>query len=321
MAKEISIVLNRNSSSVSNPTIPTPMPPVGKMIGFWGTVTEVHPENCTCRVRMASGYVIANVRVLVQSWVTVDDKKGYLSGERYLPPVDTFVLCVCPEGNLADTVIIGSGFALSAAVHAAFKTDSDDTKELDNAANTRKIVRNSGWTSETDYRNGTKKIRNTPEEADATISIEVNQGEDGEKADGGVTTVKVYGTTITATEKDDEEVKVETVGNTIIDITKDKIDFSTDTKISRSSKKAFALTTEDSMTLSAQKDIGLKSSGSGTLELGNTVATLGAMISDLFDALSDSAPVTYGSPASHMWLPSFVAKIKAIKAKWGQVFK
>ena len=75
------------------------------------------------------------------------------------------------------------------------------------------------------------------------------------------------------------------------------------------------------MTLSAQKDIGLKSSGSGTLELGNTVATLGAMISDLFDALSDSAPVTYGSPASHMWLPSFVAKIKAIKAKWGQVFK
>ena len=146
MAKEISIVLNRNSSPMNNPTIPAPMPPIKNMIGFWGTVTEVHPENCTCRVRMASGYVIANVRVMVQSWVTVDDEKGYLSGERYLPPVDTFVLCVCPEGNLADTVIIGSGFALSAAVHADFKTDSDDKKELDNAANTRKIVKNSGWT-------------------------------------------------------------------------------------------------------------------------------------------------------------------------------
>ena len=228
MAKDINIVLNRNSHFSGSPSIPVPVPPVEKMIGFWGTVTEVHPENCTCRVRMASGYVIANVRVMVQSWVTVDDDKGYLSGERYLPPVDTFVLCVCPEGNLADTVIIGSCFALSAAVHADFKTNSDDQKELDNAANTRKIVRNSGWTFETDYRNGTKKIRNAPEEGDATISIEVNQGENGEKADGGVTTIKAYGTTLSLKEKDnkitfetDADVKIEIKGNAEIKVDKD----------------------------------------------------------------------------------------------------
>lgn len=319
MAKEISIVLNRNSSPMNNPTIPAPMPPIKNMIGFWGTVTEVHPENCTCRVRMASGYVIANVRVMVQSWVTVDDKKGYLSGERYLPPVDTFVLCVCPEGNLADTVIIGSGFALSAAVHADFKTDSDDKKELDNAANTRKIVKNSGWTFETDYRNGSKKIRNAPEEGDATISIEVNQGEDGEKADGGVTTIKAYGTTLTLTEKDDPEIKIETIGNTIFDITEDTIEFSTDAEIKRTIKKAFTLETQDALTLTAQKDVGLKSSGSGKLELGNTVATLGAMINDLLGYLASLK--TVGSPASHTASPDFIAQIQALKAKWGQVFK
>lgn len=319
MAKEINIVLNRNSSPVSNPTIPMPIPSASKMIGFWGTVTETHAENSTCHVRMANGYVISNVRVLSQTWVTVDDEKGYLSGERYLPPADTFVLCVCPEGNLADTVIIGSGFALSAAVHADFKTDSDDQKELGNAANTRKIVNNSGWTFETDYRNGTKKIRNAPEEADATISIEINQGEDGEKADAAVTTVKVYDTTITAKEKDDPEVKVETIGNTILDVKKDTVDFSTDAEIKQTVKKAYTLESQDAMTLQAQKDVAVKSSGSGKLEVGNTAATLGAMISDLLGYLVSLK--TAGSPGNHSASPDFIAQIQALKTKWGQVFK
>lgn len=319
MAKQINIILNRNSSPASNPATPIPMPKAEKMIGFWGTVTETHPENCTCRVRMASGYIIANVRVLSPTWVTVDEEKGYLSGERYLPPVDTFVLCVCPEGNFANTVIIGSGFALSAAVHADFKTDSEDEKELANAANTRKIVRNSGWTEETDFRNGTKRIRNAPEEADATISIEINQGNDGEKADGGVTTVKVYGTTITATEKDDAEVRIETLGNTIFDIKEDKIEFSTDSEISRSVKGAYSLSTNNSLEISAQKDVGLKSSGNGKLEVGNTAATLGAMITDLLGYLAQLK--TVGSPASHTASPDFIANIQALKTKWGQVFK
>lgn len=319
MSKKISLVLNRNASSTNNPVIIAPMPKSEKMIGFWGTVTEVHSENCTCHVRMASGYVISNVRVLSNTWVTVDDNKGYLSGERYLPPVDTFVLCVCPEGNYADTVIIGSGFALSAAVHAAFKTDSEDSKELANAANTRKIVGNSGWTEETDFRNGTRKIRNTPEEADATISLEINQGEDGEKADGSVVTFKIYSTTITVNEKDDEEIKIETLGKSVFDIIKDKIDFSTEAEISHSVKKTFTLSTEDSLNLFAQKDVGLKSSGSGMLELGNTVATLGAMINDLLDYLAQIK--TVGSPATHSASPDFIANIQQLKAKWGQVFK
>lgn len=59
----------------------------------------------------------------------------------------------------------------------------------------------------------------------------------------------------------------------------------------------------------------------GLLEIGNDIATLGGMISDLLDALSSADPVTYGSPASHMFLPSFTSKISAIKAKWEQVFE
>ena len=147
----------------------------------------------------------------------------------------------------------------------------------------------------------------------------MNQGEDGEKADGGVTTIKAYGTTLTLTEKDDPEIKVETIGNTIFDITEDTIEFSTDAEIKRTIKKALTLETQDALTLTAQKDVGLKSSGSGKLELGNTVATLGAMINDLLGYLASLK--TVGSPASHTASPDFIAQIQALKAKWGQVFK
>ena len=319
MAREINVFFNRNSNISNGTTRPLPMPLARQMIGFWGTVTESHPENCTCHVMMPSGYEIANVRVLSRTWVTVDDDKGYLSGERYLPPKDTFVFCVCPEGNLADTVILGSGFAMSVPEHADFKTDSDDQTELDNDANTRKIVRNSGWTYETDYRNGSKKIRNKPEEGDATISVDINQGEDGEEADGGEIKIKIYDTDITITEKDDAEIKFETLGNTVFDITEDNIDITTDDEFSLEAKKAISVKTDDEFSLEAKNDIGLKSSGSGKLDIGNAVATLGAMIDDLLGYLAQLK--TVGSPANHNAAPDFVANIQALKAKWGQVFK
>ena len=124
--------------------VKSPMAAVSNMLGFWGTVTEVHPENLTCHVVMASGFEIANVRVLSSQWVTVDDEKGFLSGERFLPPVNTFVLCICPTGDFDDVVIVGSGFAREAVEHADFKQEGED------AANTHERVNNSGWVYKTE---------------------------------------------------------------------------------------------------------------------------------------------------------------------------
>lgn len=75
------------------------------------------------------------------------------------------------------------------------------------------------------------------------------------------------------------------------------------------------------VSISSQGDVVLEATGSGTLDIKNSIASLGGMIDDLFTELTSSTPVTYGSPASHMWMPSFVAKITAIKTKWAQVFK
>ena len=63
----------------------------------------------------------------------------------------------------------------------------------------------------------------------------------------------------------------------------------------------------------------MKSSKNGTLEMGNSVSTLGAMMSDLLGYLAQLK--TVGSPASHTASPDFIANIQALKTKWEQVFK
>jgi hypothetical protein len=62
-----------------------------------------------------------------------------------------------------------------------------------------------------------------------------------------------------------------------------------------------------------------KSSASGLLEIGNTVATLGAMVSELLETLASLT--TVGSPAAHKLSPDVIAKIQALKAKWETVFE
>lgn len=257
------------------------MTPYDKRYGFWGTVTEVHPENCTVNVRMDTGQVIANVRVASLEWVTVVKDKP-LTGERHLPPVDTFVFCMMPNGEINSSFVLCSGFAMAEAVHADFKKEGED------AANTWEKIENSGWKKTIDYRTGTMSLKNKPE--DETISLDIDQENEGK-----------------------EDVKL-TIHGTVTTINKDDgIVIETDKKMQVMDKEGFSYSTEGK--------IELKSSKAETLELGNTVATLGAMISSLLEFLSSSDPITYGSPASHMFLPTFIAKITALKTKWEQVFK
>ncbi|WP_461249061.1 hypothetical protein, partial [Treponema sp. R6D11] len=64
--------------------------------------------------------------------------------------------------------------------------------------------------------------------------------------------------------------------------------------------------------------IKIKNSKTEKLELGNAIATMGAMISDFLQAAVSFKSL--GSPASHT-APDFSATAGQIKAKWDQVFK
>lgn len=277
MALNISLQKKKNAPS-QNPFKNSS--PYDHQMGFWGVVTEVHPEDCTVHVRANLGFELSGVRVASKEWVTVVDGK-HLTGERHLPPVDTYVFCLMPTGEYSSAFVLCSGFTRQEAVHADFKQEGED------AANTFEQVENSGWKKTVDYRTGTKKFENKTD-SDPTIKIEIDQEDEGdEKA-----TITIHGTTITVDKSNGVNIE-------------------TDKKITLKDKEGFTYETEG--------DVSLKSSKTGKLKVGNSVATLGAMISDLLGYLASLK--TVGSPASHTASPDFIAQIQALKTKWGQVFK
>lgn len=285
MALNISLQKKKNAPSQN------PFPnssPYDYQMGFWGVVTEVHPEDCTVHVRTNLGFELSGVRVASKEWVTVVDGK-HLTGERHLPPVDTYVFCLMPNGEYSSAFVLCSGFTRQEAVHADFKQKGDD------AANTHELVENSGWKKTTDYRTGTKKFENKTD-SDPTITLEIDQESEGDEK----VNVTIHGTKITVTK--DDGITIET-----------------DKKITLKDKEGFTYTTDGDLEISAKGDLGVKSSQTGKLEVGNSVATLGAMVTDLLGCLASLK--TVGSPASHTASPDFIAQIQALKTKWGQVFK
>ena len=195
--------------------------PYDLQFGFWGVVTEVHPEDCTVHVRMANGMELSGVRVASMEWVTVVKDK-HLTGERYLPPIDTYVFCIMPNGEYSSAFVLCSGFTRQEAVHADFKQEGED------AANTHEVVENSGWKKTTDYRTGTKKFENKTD-SDATITLEIDQ----EKEDEEKATLKIHGNTITISK---DGINIETdknIGFTVKGDTKIEVSGNTEVKASK----------------------------------------------------------------------------------------
>lgn len=215
--------------------------------GFWGVVTEVHPEDCTVHVRTDTGIEIGGLRVAVFEWVTVVKNK-HLTGERHLPPVDTYVFCLMPNGEYSSAFVLCSGFAYQEAIHGDFKKEGED------AANILEKVENSGWHSTTDYRTGTKKFENKTD-SKPTITLEIDQESDG------------------------EEKAVLTVHENVITISKDGIKVETDKDIGIEVKGNVEVKTDKDAKIEAQ-NVTVKSSvkteiKGGQVVIGGTVTPSG----------------------------------------------
>src|SRR5574344_61450 len=108
---------------------------------------------------------------------------------------------------------------------------------------------------------------------------------------------------------------------------KDKKGFSLhhDSKIVITTEKTTITVNEDKITFDNGKNkfelddkIDLESTGSGTIKFGNSIATLGKIMSDLLDDLAGMT--TVGSSATHTVNPSDITKFQQLKATVGQVF-
>jgi hypothetical protein len=84
-------------------------------------------------------------------------------------------------------------------------------------------------------------------------------------------------------------------------------------------KKALDLLFEGALQLVSKKAVTIKSDSSELLEIGNAVATLGAMVDELLQNLI--AMKTVGSSGQHVVSPDDIAKFTRLQTKWGQVFK
>jgi hypothetical protein len=278
--------------------------PFDRRSGFFGVVTEVQAKTNTVTVRADFGRDIAGIRVASSQWVTMPDDEGgtksrdTLTGQRHLPPVNTYVYCLMPTGEPSSAIVLCSVFACQDPNHADFKEDTED------AAFIEKRIDNGGWMFTHDIRTGTRKIQNAPKEGDETISLEVNQEEAGK--------AKIIFRFLENTFAFDEEKQ------RWKQVIKGDVDVTADGKLTAAVTKDVKVTTEGKADVEAKGDLSYKSSASGMLEIGNTAATLGEMIGDLLQACIAFKSV--GSPATHT-APEFTAAAAQIKAKWDQVFK
>lgn len=194
--------------------------------GFFGAVTEVHPETNTVHVVTDTGIELMNVEVASQQWVTyVKDGKPRLTGERNLPPVGTYVYCVMPNGTYDDCFVLCSMFS-TASIHKDYMADDEDT------ANTRLCQENGGWLKTTDIRSGTKVIKNKPE--DETIKIEIYQEKEGEEK----ATITIHGNVVT--------------------VSKDGIEIKTDGKVSFTADKDLELNVSGNASIKCNKDASIE---------------------------------------------------------------
>jgi hypothetical protein len=219
-----------------------------------------------------------------------------------------------PTGEPSSAIVLCSVFAYQDPSHADFKEDSEDAVFIE------KRIDNGGWKFTHDIRTGTRKIQNAPKDREETISLEVNQEEEGKNK----ITLKIYGNSFDFDEEEQcvtENIKGNvnlSVEGDLISTVKGDMKATVEGGLSSTVKGDVKITADGNADVEAGGDISIKSSKSGALSIGNVIATLGAMISELLQALISFKSL--GSPAAHT-APDLSATAAQIKAKWDQVFK
>jgi hypothetical protein len=202
MNKETINIILKKQKSMPRAIPPKPESPFDKRSGFFGMVTAVNPKSNTVSVRMDSMREITGVRVASLQWVTIDEDKGFLTGQRNLPPVNTFVYCLMPTGETSSAIVLCSVFAYEDSMGGGIEEYKEDTED---AAFIDKKIDSGGWKFTHDIRKGTRKIKNAPKDGEETISIEVDQEKEGKEK----ITVTIHGNIFTVDKDNGIKIKIE----------------------------------------------------------------------------------------------------------------
>jgi hypothetical protein len=256
-------------------------------------VTELHPENNTVHVRTPEGRIISNVKVSSPVWVTIDKDKGFLSGKRHLPPIDTYVLVFMPNGEYSSATIIASVFS-NDPQHSAFKEDSEDAKEVNDS------IENSGWKYTDDKRTGTRVLQNKPK--DPTIKIEADQEKEGDEK----VTITIHGNIFTVDK--DNGIKIETDKNVDLSV-KGNVTVAVDGDMTAEIKGDAQINANGKVEAQAKGDIAVKADGNADVKAGGNIkaeATGNADLKGVNVTVDASAMLTLKSGDAAPWMPNCV---------------
>lgn len=143
--------------------------------GFWGDVTAVDSSTNSCTVINDQGLEIEGIQVASKEWVVKEDNKDYASCERDLPPIGARVYVITPDGNIANALIICSGYPIlennvQTLWAKADPTTEEGQKTIQKLNRIGERISQGGWHRTESYDTGNYKI----ESADGQISLEVN---------------------------------------------------------------------------------------------------------------------------------------------------
>jgi hypothetical protein len=203
-----------------------------------------------------------------------------------------------PTGEPSSAIVLCSVFAYQDPNHAELREGEEDNEFID------KKVDRGGWKFTLHIRTGTRNIKNSPKDGEEILSLEIYQEEVGNSK----IIFKFFDNFI---EYDEEKqgLKQSIEGD---------VDLTVKGKMTAAVTKDVKVTTDGNADVEAKGDLSYKSSASGMLEIGNSIASLGAMIGDLLQACISFK--SEGSATTHT-APEFSAAATQIKEKWTNVFK
>lgn len=284
-------------------------------IGFWGTVTAVNSQLCTCDVVSNLGLGYKGLPITSTEWANFDKSRTPHTGSRNLPSVGSTVFVLKPYENN------GGAFVLCSAQGAFdgddfLASDEDDAKVKDTQS---ERTTQGGWNITQNYTEGNLHIANKQ----ATITIDICPAKNDDTGDE-------QGIKLTAF---DNIIEVDKDGNTKITIAKkltsevkdsasktfDKtVTITTKDAVTLTCNKAVAITAKDTVSLKCDKAITIEGTKTEKLDIKNSAGSLGKVISDLLNDLAQLQ--TVGSPAAHTGSPAFISQMQELKTTWDSVF-
>jgi hypothetical protein len=144
-------------------------------IGFWAVVKEVNSKTNSVTVVSDTGYEYTDIPVLSREWVTVDETKNYISGQRNLPPVKSWVFVLTPTKTANGAFVLCSGY--TKGDENIRELWAKNESELEDKNNCRELKTQGGWDIKEEYSNGNFTI----ESDDGKIHFSANTAANTQK--------------------------------------------------------------------------------------------------------------------------------------------